>query len=107
MKMVESKKKDQVKSFWITATSEDQTSLRICSAKFKEERASLEKKMRTLENLHQRILKVEDIISSIREAPTEKTSGGGGGGGGGSRSSFGFLGLGGGSSSSSSSGTDK
>lgn len=95
--MVTSKKSAQVKAFWITATDENQTNVRLCLAKLKEERLKLERKLREIEKFHERALVVEGLIntydsqrsSSFDEsqtdelAPTKKarneaTAGGGG-----------------------------
>ena len=118
--MVNSKKTEQVKSYWITAGDEKQTNVRLCLAKFREEKMKLERKLREMEKFSERALIVEGLINSydtqrnvsedsqqdelappVKKAkPAEEKSGGGS-----SSMLGGFLGFGGGSSSSSSSGT--
>jgi len=62
--MVNSKKTAQVKSYWTTANDENQTNVRLCLAKLKEEKLKLERKLREIEKFHDRALVVEGIINS-------------------------------------------
>ena len=124
--MVNSKKTEQVKSYWITAGDENQTNVRLCLAKFREEKMKLERKLREMEKFSERALVVEGLINSYdternvsgdsqqdelappvkkakpAEEKAEEKSGGGS-----SSMLGGFLGFGGGSSSSSSGPTSK
>ena len=120
--MVISKKTEQVKSYWITAGDENQTNVRLCLAKFREEKMKLERKLREMEKFSERALIVEGLINSydtqrdvsgdsqqdelappVKKAkPAEEQKSGGGSG----SMLGGFLGFG-GSSSSSSGTTDK
>ena len=120
--MVNSKKTEQVKSYWITAGDEKQTNVRLCLAKFREEKMKLERKLREMEKFSERALIVEGLINSYdternvsgdsqqdelappvkkaKPVAEEKSAGGS------SSMLGGFLGFGGGSSSSSGT-TDK